>query len=393
MDRNRIARIMERHHLDGLIATTQENVAYASGFRTAESRANYMTQIYAVVPRDPLQPVCLVIPTINLAYVAQLNLPADSVWTYGEFFFYIDAGATLLDASQRLAELLAAKRPAPDGPTALRAALNALDLGSGRLGLDEMGIAPSILRKLELELGNAIAPAYGVWRQARMVKIPEDIARLRQAAGIAEASVQAAIKRMQPGAKHRDIVAEFRSTAVRLGATPTHVNFRFGPNAGLPSLLPSDVQLEKGQLIAWDVGLIHELYQADTARCAALGEPGARQRSCYEALVAGLKAAIEAMRPRVTAASVFKTAVETVRRAGIPDYQRHHCGHGIGVEAYEEPMIASSDETVLEPGMVINVELPYYKLGFGSPVVEDTVVVTESGVEYLTLMDRQLLML
>jgi Xaa-Pro aminopeptidase len=152
MDRNRAQRIMQTHGLDGLIATTQENVAFACGFRTAESRANYNTQIYAVVPADPACPIGLVIPTISLTYVAQLGLAPEQVWTYGEFFFYVEEGVELTGAAGQMVQLLAGTRPYSDGPAALQAALKTVGLEGARLGLDEMGIAPSTLQKLQTVL-------------------------------------------------------------------------------------------------------------------------------------------------------------------------------------------------------------------------------------------------
>ena len=393
MDRKRTSRILENHNLDGLIATTQENVAWASGFRTAESRSNYTTQIYAMLPGDSSQPICLVIPTISLSYVAQLMLPPEQVFTYGEFYFYKDEDADLVDATRRLSDLLAAKKPYPDGPSALRAALESAGLGSARVGLDEMGIDPSVYSKLESEAGCDIVPAYQLLRLLQAVKTPDEIAKLREASRIAEAAVEEVIEHMEPGITHRELVGIYRASAGQSGAIPTHVNFRFGPNSGLPSLLPSDTILARGDLIAWDVGLIYELYQADTARCAVLGKPTERQATVCEALRAGEQAAIGAIRPGVRAAEVFRIAVETVRKNGIADYNRNHCGHGIGVEAYGEPLIAPDDDTILEAGMAFCIETPYYQLGFGSPVVEDTVVILESGTEYLTHMQRELLVL
>jgi Xaa-Pro dipeptidase len=393
MDRNRALRIMQEYELEGLVATTQENVAFASGFRTAESRANYNTQIYAVVPADPGRPVGLVIPTISLTYVAQLGLAPEQVWTYGEFYFYVEEGVPLSGAAGHMVELLAGTRPYANGMAALQAALEAARLGRGRLGLDEMGIAPTVLQKLQSTLTNEVVYGYDAFRKLRAVKTPDEIARLRVAAEIVEEAVRAAMAVMRPGVTHREILATYKATVARRGAIPTHVNFRFGANGGLPSLLPSDTPLEAGQLMAWDVGLIYELYQADTARCAVVGEPEPRQQMVYDALLAGLQAGISAIRPGATAGQVFDAAVAAVRACGLPDYKRNHCGHGIGVEAYDEPLLAPNNPTVIEPGMVLNVETPYYRMGFGSPVVEDTVVVTDTGVEYLTQMDRSLMRL
>ena len=65
-------------------------------------------------------------------------------------------------------------------------------------------------------------------------------------------------------------------------------------------------------------------------------------------------------------------------------------GHGIGLQLYDMPTLAPADRTVLEPGMVLNVELPYYELGFGSMQIEDTLVVTDAEPLLLSRAPREL---
>ncbi len=50
---------------------------------------------------------------------------------------------------------------------------------------------------------------------------------------------------------------------------------------------------------------------------------------------------------------------------GIPQYKRHHVGHGIGLEIYEPPMLVPHSDFELQPGMVLCVETPYYELEWG----------------------------
>jgi Xaa-Pro aminopeptidase len=122
----------------------------------------------------------------------------------------------------------------------------------------------------------------------------------------------------------------------------------------------------------------------------SFGEPGARLRALYDASVQGQERAFETMRPGVEARAVFEAAVARVREAGIPHYQRHHVGHGIGVEFYDAPVLSPGVDVPLEAGMVFEVETPYYELGFGGTFIEDTVIIREDGPEIVTRLDRQL---
>lgn len=79
-----------------------------------------------------------------------------------------------------------------------------------------------------------------------------------------------------------------------------------------------------------------------------------------------------------------------VREKGIPHYERHHLGHGTGIEGYDLPMITPGNPVALEPGMVLCVETPYYEPGFGGLHVEDTIEVTPDGSRLLTQLERKL---
>jgi Xaa-Pro aminopeptidase len=84
---------------------------------------------------------------------------------------------------------------------------------------------------------------------------------------------------------------------------------------------------------------------------------------------------------------VFETAVEAVRREGIPHYNRSHVGHGIGVDGYDLPDQTPASKDVIEEGMVMCVETPYYELGWAGLQVEDMIVVRSDGIESLMTSD------
>ena len=127
-----------------------------------------------------------------------------------------------------------------------------------------------------------------------------------------------------------------------------------------------------------------------SSRTAVLGRPTEKQARYYAAALAGEKAAIAAMKPGVPVRELFDLAVRVTREHGIPPYQRHHVGHGIGLEPYDPPTINATTTTALEPGMVFCVETPYYEHGWGGVQVEDAVEVTTSGVRRLTHSSQDL---
>ena len=61
-------------------------------------------------------------------------------------------------------------------------------------------------------------------------------------------------------------------------------------------------------------------------------------------------------------------------------------GHGIGLELDEMPIIAKKHQ-ILQPGMVFALEPKFIFPGEGTVGIEDTFVLTESGLEQLTTLD------
>jgi len=266
-------------------------------------------------------------------------------------------------------------------------------LTRGTVGCDERGLDPALVEALERRLPDvAFVRAAAVFRQIRMVKTPEEIARLTQAVRITEEAIAEAAGGAREGMAQREMSLAFEVAQVRRGAQPNMGHVGFGRSGALGMLNFPEDRLRRGDLIRFDVGCIHRGYASDTARTFALGRPADKALKYYDATLAGEDRAIGMIAPGVTAAEVFGATVEAVRRAGIPHYRRQHVGHGIGVglAGYDPPLLAPGDRTVLEPGMVLEVETPYYELGMGGLQVEDTVVVTEEGCRVVTTLSRRL---
>jgi Xaa-Pro dipeptidase len=217
----------------------------------------------------------------------------------------------------------------------------------------------------------------------RAVKTAEEIVRLKRIAQITEASIDAALVAAKPGATELDLARAFHSCTVAHDGLPVIGCIGFGKRAAMPNVQPSGTPLREGEVIRFDVGGRYRHYRADIARIATLGAPDRKTADYARALHIGVLNALEIIWPGVRAADVFETVVEAVRREGIPHYQRSHVGHGIGLDGYDLPDLTPSSDDVLEEGMVLCVETPYYELGWTGLQVEDMVVVREAGVESL----------
>ncbi|MDR7423063.1 MAG: Xaa-Pro peptidase family protein [Armatimonadota bacterium] len=391
LNRDRAAAVMDGHDLVALIAATFQNVYYASGFWSFGQSLSRATQVYAVLPRGALDRPA-VVHGIGEADMAAQFPTVGTLHAFGTFFIEPGAlgGADGDPADERLRRYVVESTPLPRAEEALTAALQAVGVGRGRVGIDD-GVPPEVLSHLQRQCPDLVfVPAGRAWRTIRAVKTAEEVRRLERAARIVEDAVTAALAAVRDGMTEREMAQVFDAAVVEGGGYPLFTVIAFGAHSAYPNAAPGDRRLRRGDLIRFDVGCRYEGYCSDIARTAVFGEPSPAQTKAYRAILAGEDAALAAVRPGASAADVFAAAVERTRASGLPHYRRHHVGHGVGLEIYDDPLLAADASARLEAGMVLEVETPYYELGFGGVQVEDTALVTESGVRLLTRGDRGL---
>ncbi len=369
-----------------LVGTTEANVAYLTGFRSV-SRAVYPDGVaFAVMAPAG---TALVIPSIDAPAVAEGDVAADHVIPYGRFVFAY-AGAPG-DTGRRVREWTA--RTADSAGAALAAALAALGV-KGTVALDDAGLTAGAARDVAAALaGRTVVDGATALLEARRVKGPWEIEALERALVITEEALNGVVQTLKPGTTEREAVELFETDVRRRGATPRAALITFGPHTALPAVPPSDRALRPGDLVRLDVGCVWQGYHAEVTRTAVMGAPHPRHEAVFDALVQGLEAAIDAVRPGVAAGAIFTTAVSGVRGAGLPHYDRHHVGYGIGLDARETPVLAPDSTVPLEAGMVLRLETPYYEHGWGGAQIKDTVLVTRSGPRAMNRSRRGLLVL
>jgi Xaa-Pro aminopeptidase len=382
--RQRLTAVLEAQGLDALVATTTENVYYVSGLRSISHALFRGLELYAVFTR---RGTALVIPFIDTTGVASDRIEVDHLACYGKFFFeYADDPGEM---GGKIREWT--RTPAASPADALAGVLGDLGVLGRRVGLDEGNLfAPTWKRVEERLAGTTLVPAYQMFRQARMVKAPDEVAALEQAALIAEDGIAAVLAMLAPGVTERQAARVYEQEVLRKGAEPFFTVVTIGERAALADVYPTDRALRPGDLVRFDLGCLVGPYRSDISRTAVLGKPSDKQARYYAGILAGERAAMAAMKPGVPVSQLFEIAVRVTRENGVPHYQRHHVGHGIGLEPYDPPTINASTNTALEAGMVFCVETPYYEHGWGGVQVEDAVEITPNGSRTLTRSSQDL---
>lgn len=377
---DRLKRRMAEDDLDGLIAATTENIHYLTGISSVSLHLHpYFGQCYAVITRDAPGRVTLVSSTGEIDQVLDSSAEIVDAVNFGTFYRENYGDDALPPHEERLQRMTL--NPAePNGIAALVAALKRAGLAGKRVGLDQQGCRLGVEESLKAALPRTtFVPAHAALAWVRRVKTPEEIARIQRSARITEQAIQAAVSIVRPGVTEYELYLEFNRSVASQGGRAEFTMVKFGRNSVGGQVLPNQTPLQKGDTIWFDVGSTYRGYWSDLARTFSYGEPSARVRQLYSAMVAGEALGIEKTRPGMTGGEVFHLTMQGVRDNGEPRYRRHHVGHSIGAEVYEQPILADGNDVVIEAGMVINIETPYYEFGVGAIHVENPFVVAESG--------------
>ena len=286
----RLDAALEAAGADALVVTSAADVAYLTGFWSF-SRGVYPADVAAVYSRAG---TALVIPTIDAPALVAGEGAADHVACHGRFFVNL---AERADAHARRAAQLAAE-PAETAADALARVLEALGLRGARIGMDD-GARPGTAAIAARLSRFRLTPAAGAVARARAVKGPYEIDCLAQALRIAEESIHAVLGELKAGTTEREAVDLYERAAAARGATPYATIIAFGANAALPAAPAGERALRPGDLVRFDLGCVFKGYRGDVARMAILGEPDVRAQRAYDAVEAGVQAALDTIRPGV----------------------------------------------------------------------------------------------
>ena len=171
---------------------------------------------------------------------------------------------------------------------------------------------------------------------------------------------------------------------------PCFATFNAGANTALPHGLPSAAGLRRGDVLVTFAGADVGGYNSELERTMLLGEPTPDFERSFGQMLLLQEIALAALRPGRSFAEVEAEVVRGFADLGVADCQRHHTGHGIGLEGHEFPFIDLGEETVIAEGMVLSVEPGLYVPGLAGFRHSDTVVITTHGSERLTYYPRDL---
>lgn len=246
---------------------------------------------------------------------------------------------------------------------------------------------------VELDYSNMLSRSL---YDCRMVKSPEEMAKIRAAQAIAETAFEDILHFIRPGVSEREIMLRLNQTMLENGSEgesfPTIV--LTGAATSMPHGVPSAERVvQAGDFVLMDYGAVVDGYHSDMTRTVCVGHPTEQMAQVYQTVLQAQTAALQAARAGITGKALDKAARSVIADAGYEEAFGHALGHGVGLEIHEYPNAAPSSDGVLQPGNVVTVEPGIYLPGTFGVRIEDFVQITENGCENLTKAPKTLICL
>lgn len=416
LNHDRAIEIMERENLDGLIAQLPINSYYMSNYWGLFNTAvGYDGSYFALLPRDPAAPPALIVPALEIrrleteksknagtwienvyAYSGPLDEMHDAVaadafadgtprghdysgWPIAEG----GSNEPLEQQWQAVTDQLGT-RMSPNAFWALSRAIKAAGLEQGRIGADDSRTA-GWLNECGLEqLDVSYRPQ--LFNEIRLVKTDAEIEILRRAAHINEMSLLVAADSMRIGSTWEEIEDMYMMTMAQQGGRGVYLMCGVGE-------LPAG-RIRVDEPVFFDGLGQYRHYHGDFGRCAVVGEITSEQRKRHAHLLAGWEEAQSLLGPGISYSELSAKVGNAVRQAGLHNF-RNPVVHSVGLEHTDDPkpfgvQPQTKPDQILQPNMIVNIDMPHSEIGWGSLHMEDTVRITTYGYERLSETDMSI---
>lgn len=244
------------------------------------------------------------------------------------------------------------------------------------------------------------------------IKSAEEIAIMRKAGAITRETLLLLEKNVKPGVTTKQLDELAYNYIVKNKATPSFLNYGGFPATICASVneqvvhgIPNDEPLKEGDIVSIDVGACYKGYHGDSARTFAVGKISSEKQKLIDVTKQSFFEGIKVLKDGVCLGDVSASIQRYVEKHGF-SVVRDLVGHGVGRELHEDPAVPNYGFAGFGPkihkGTVLAIEpmvnMGTYRVNFdefdgwtvttkdGKPSAhyENTVLVTEDGVEILT---------
>jgi len=240
-------------------------------------------------------------------------------------------------------------------------------------------------------------------------KSPEEVRRIRTAVAATEDLLNRLTARLHVGMTEREIFAWLKAEMARLGlgnawSADYNPGISAGPQSPHGHAGPSDLAIEPGHILRLDFGVKVEGYCADLQRNWYFLRPGEHAappeiQRAFDAVLLAVERSAAALRPGVLGWQVDQVARDTLAEHGYPEYM-HALGHQVGRMAHDGgaslgprwPRYGDRPFVPVEKDGVFTIE-PGTATPAGTVQIEENVIVTADGCEFLSSLQRELILI
>lgn len=358
----RLQKVMRQKKLDAVFLTTEPNVRYFTGYYT-QFWESPTRPWYLVIPAEG-KPVA-VIPGIGESGMQETWIEEIHTWS--------------------------SPCPEDDGVSLVARIINALPSRHGRIGAT-LGMQSYIrmpfadFTKLNHMVEKEFVDIAEEIHHLRSIKSPVEIAKIRKACDITGDGFDLLPTHAKVGQTEREICTQMRINMLSKGAEfVKYLISGSGPD-GYGSIImgPTSRRIEEGDVLIIDVGAVYDGYFSDFDRNFAFGHCSDETQRAYDCVYAATEAGLKAARPGATTTDLYNAMWRVMEEGGALGSGVGRLGHGLGSQLTEWPSNTATDNTTLEPGMVITLE-PGMVYAPGKEMVhEENIVITEDGADLLT---------
>jgi Xaa-Pro aminopeptidase len=240
-------------------------------------------------------------------------------------------------------------------------------------------------------------------------KTPTEIGRIKAAIETTIAIYQRTFDHIRIGQSEREIAALMQAQVDELGLETAWDRtgcpiVNAGPDSPVGHVEPTDLKVSPGQLLHFDFGVKKDEYCSDIQRMVYVLRPDESQapevvQHAFDTVLKAIQAVVAATKPGAVGVDLDGIARRVIVEAGYPEY-KHGTGHQLGRTAHDGGALigpaweryGDSPHMPLEANQVYTVEPSIMLPGYGMIGVEEDILVTESGAEYLHPPQKELVL-
>lgn len=229
----------------------------------------------------------------------------------------------------------------------------------------------------------------------REVKSAEEVEIIKEAIAIAEKAFIETLDYIKVGMSERQVGLFLENKMKEYGASD--ISFTTIVASGIRSALPHGVASDKiindNELVTFDFGCKYKGYCSDITRTIAMGEVDSKLIEIYEIVKEANQLGLDTVKANMSGFEVDRVVREFISSKGYGENFGHGLGHSIGIDIHEDPRLRFDVDHNLRVGNIVTIEPGIYIENLGGVRIEDDVLLTEDGIEVLTNLSKELIII